>query len=71
MYGPIAVMACAQVCASIPNFAIFEFQWADAPWRDYLLDMPIPIKDGYIEVPSKPGMGIEINRDKLYKHAVE
>jgi len=68
MYGPIATMATVQVCASIPNFTILEYQWADVPWRDSILDEPIQIKEGYIEVPDKPGIGVEINKDELQKH---
>jgi len=68
MYGPIATMATVQVCASIPNFTTLEYQWADVPWRDSILDEPIRIKDGYIEVPDKPGIGVEISKDELQKH---
>jgi len=41
------------------------------PWRDDLLDEPIPIKDGCIEVPDKPGIGVEINKEELRKHVVD
>ncbi len=68
MYGPIATMATVQICASIPNFTVLEYQWADVPWRDSILDEPIRIKDGCIEVPDKPGIGVEINKDELQKH---
>jgi len=71
MYGPIATMASVQICACIPNFTILEFQWGDVPWRDDVLDTPIRIKDGFIEVPSKPGIGIEPNKEELRKHVVE
>jgi galactonate dehydratase len=71
MYSPVATMASVQVCACIPNFTVVEFQWGDVPWRDDLLDMPIPIKDGCIEVPDKPGIGVEINEKELEKHIVE
>jgi len=71
MYGPIATISTVQVCACIPNFTILEFQWADVPWRDDLLDAPIPIKDGCIEVPSKPGIGVEVNKKELQEHIVE
>ncbi|HDN62679.1 MAG TPA: mandelate racemase/muconate lactonizing enzyme family protein [Candidatus Bathyarchaeota archaeon] len=70
MYGPIATMASVQVCACIPNFMILEFQWADVPWRDKILNEPIPVKRGYIEVPDKPGIGVEVNKEELNKHLV-
>jgi len=71
MYSPVATMASLQVCACVPNFTVLEFQWGDVPWRDDLLDMSIPIKDGFIEVPDRPGIGVEVNREELEKHVVE
>jgi len=71
MYGPVATMASVQACACMPNFMILEFQWGDVPWRDELLDEPIPIRDGRIEVPDRPGIGVELNKEELHKHLVE
>ena len=71
MYGPLATMASVQVCACIPNFTILEFQWGDVPWRDEIINRPIPIKDGYIEVPDEPGIGVELNKEALCQHIVE
>lgn len=70
MYGPVATMASVQACACIPNFMILEFQLGDVPWRDEILEAPISIKDGHIEVPDRPGIGVEVNREELQKHVV-
>jgi L-alanine-DL-glutamate epimerase-like enolase superfamily enzyme len=70
MYGPLATMASAQICACIPNFTILEFQWGDVPWRDEILDRPIPIADGYIEISDEPGIGVELNREALSPYLV-
>jgi len=70
MVGPVATVASAQVCACIPNFLVLEFQLGDVEWRDRILDMPVPIQDGQIEVPNKPGLGIRLNREELGKHLV-
>ncbi len=71
MVGPIATMASVQLCACIPNFLILEFQLGDVEWRDRLLDKPIPVRDGCIELPTEPGIGFELNREELLKHLVE
>jgi len=71
MYGPVATMASVQACACMPNFMILEFQLGDVPWRDDILDEPIPIEDGSIKVPDRPGIGVEINKEELYKHLVK
>lgn len=70
MVGPIATMASAHLCACVPNFFILEFQLGDVEWRDRLLDKPVPIKNGYIELPTTPGIGFEIDREELRKHLV-
>jgi galactonate dehydratase len=70
MYGPLATMASVQLCASIPNFTVLETQWGDVPWRDEIVDSPLPIRDGHIEVPDRPGIGLEPNMQELLKHIV-
>jgi len=70
MVGPIATMATAHLCACVPNILILEFQLGDVEWRDRLLDKPVPIKDGYLELPSGDGLGYELNREELEKHLV-
>lgn len=68
MVGPIATIATAHICACISNFLVMEFQLGDIPWRDRLLDTPVPIKDGYIELPTKPGLGVSLNMSEVEKH---
>jgi len=71
MVGPVATMASVHLCACIPNFLVLEFQLGDVEWRDLLLDKPVPVRDGYIELPDEPGLGFELNREELKKHLVE
>lgn len=68
MVGPIATMASLQVCTCTPNFFILEFQMGDVPWRDAILDVPIPLERGYLRIPSKPGIGVELKKEELHKH---
>ncbi len=71
MVGPVATMASAHLCACVPNFLILEFQLGDVDWRDQLLDKPVPVKNGCIELPRDPGIGLELDREELVKHLVE
>lgn len=71
MVGPIATIASAHLCGCVPNFLILEFQLGDVEWRDKLLDKPVPVVDGCIELPTEPGIGFELNRKELKKHLVE
>ncbi|MEM7115938.1 MAG: galactonate dehydratase [Chloroflexota bacterium] len=64
--GPIALAACLQLDACIPNFLVQEHVTTG---EGYLKE-PFKIVDGYISVPEKPGLGIELDEeaiaDKLY-----
>jgi L-alanine-DL-glutamate epimerase-like enolase superfamily enzyme len=49
---------------------VLEFQGGDIDWRDAIFGEPVPLRNGYLEVPSKPGLGVELNREELAKHLV-
>lgn len=70
--GPIGTMAAAHVCASIPNFLVMEFHSLEVPWWNDLARGEGPIiKDGYIAIPDKPGIGIELNEEVAIQHLKE
>lgn len=70
--GPVAAMASVQLCAAIPNFTLLELHSERVPWYDDLLVRTSPILDrGYINVPSEPGLGIELNMREVAKHLKE
>ena len=58
--GPVATAASVQCMASVPNFAILEYAWGEVDWRASLIDPPEEIVDGFIEVPSRTGLGITL-----------
>lgn len=64
--GPIALAACLQLDACIPNFLAQEHVTTG---EGYLKE-PFKIVDGYIDLPTKPGLGIELDdeaiAEKLY-----
>jgi galactonate dehydratase len=64
--GPISLAACLQVDACIPNFLVQE----QVTTGEGYLKEPFKIVDGHIELPTKPGLGIELDdelmADKLY-----
>ena len=69
--------ASLQLIASIPvaNHALFpkdillEFDTSSHPFRNELTDMPLRQKQGWVEIPQKPGLGIDVNRKILEKYA--
>ncbi len=56
--------ASLQLCAAIPNFLIYEFWSGYNPLADIMTTSLTP-KGGYLEVPTGPGLGIDIDEDKL------
>ena len=59
--SPIAAMAAAHVAIATENFMALEYHSVDVPWWDDIVTgLPKPlVKDGFIEVPDKPGLGID------------
>jgi L-alanine-DL-glutamate epimerase-like enolase superfamily enzyme len=68
---PIAAMACVHSIAATENFLVLENHSVDVPWWDDLVKgLPKPIVNrGYIDVPDKPGLGIdELNEELIAGH---
>lgn len=70
--GPISLAACIQLDACIPNFLVQEHP-GNQDKSDLgvgYIKQPFLIKDGYIDVPTKPGLGVELDeealKDKIY-----
>ena len=67
--GPVCSAACAQLNASLPNFLIHEiFDDFNVAWEKQLLTHPVEVKDGYIEISERPGLGTDLNVEEAMKH---
>jgi galactonate dehydratase len=69
--SPLGMMATAQVCAAIPNFLVQEFHWIDSLdlWRNWVKEGEI-IQKGFITIPERPGIGVELNDEGARKAQV-
>lgn len=69
--GPIALAACLQVDFAIPNFLIQEQALGlgsgeSSGLLDYLVDpSPFASRDGYIDRPTAPGLGITVDENAV------
>ena len=62
--GPVSTAACLQLDACVPNFLIQEFpSFYHFGSEDKMLKRPFAVKDGYLEIPDAPGIGIELIDD--------
>ena len=66
--GPAANAATLQLAANCPNFSILEIMYSDVDYRKAITNEELNYKDGYIEIPNKPGLGIELNEEECQKH---
>jgi L-alanine-DL-glutamate epimerase-like enolase superfamily enzyme len=69
-HSPMNTLVSANISAVFTNFMILEFDEDDPPWRNDLLRDPFEVKDGYLKVPDRPGLGSDLDERQLKKHAV-
>jgi galactonate dehydratase len=69
----LGAMACAHVCASVPNFMIMEWQiyfHKDPMFKEIVTFKGDMVeKNGFIRVRDEPGIGVEINEEGMKKYA--
>jgi galactonate dehydratase len=63
--GPIATAVNVHFAASTTNFIILEYHADDEGARRDIVDEPMKLVDGYLEIPDKPGLGIDLNLEAL------
>jgi galactonate dehydratase len=66
--GPVSTAASVHVGFATPNYLIQEVVRNDVPWRNDVVDEPIPLEAGECSAPLRPGLGIEINEREAAKH---
>jgi galactonate dehydratase len=59
--GPISLAAGVQLAASIPNFLCQE----QVSLGEGYLKKPFTVRDGYLDLPTGPGLGIELDENAL------
>lgn len=68
----LGAMASCHVCASVPNFLILEWQsyfHTDPMFKEIVTYDGEWVKDSFITLSEKPGIGVEINEDAMKKYA--
>jgi L-alanine-DL-glutamate epimerase-like enolase superfamily enzyme len=68
--SPVTFMGCVHAAAATENFIALEHHSVDNPWWEDLvtgLDKPL-VHEGYVTVPEKPGIGVELNEEVVKEH---
>ena len=67
--SPVSTAACIQLAAAIPNFALQELPVGEeVPPKRTIVDQPLTVDAGYLLVPERPGIGIELAPDARQRH---
>ena len=77
--GAIAIAATLQVLSLLPPYTwgltsdepMLEFDVYENPFRDEIVTKPFELKNGHVEVPTGPGLGIEVNEEAVKKYLVK
>lgn len=68
-WGPVAEMAAVQLAACTTNFLFMEsFTEFDVSWRNQLVDGASQVVHGNYQIPTAPGLGIELNLEAIKEH---
>ena len=63
--GPVAEIAAAHLCATLPNFLILEHLEDDVPQRYEVMHPQPTIENGHLLLTDAPGLGIDIVPDAI------
>jgi galactonate dehydratase len=61
--GPLTMAASAQVMVSTPNFFRMEIAYSELPRYQEALTPPLGLRNGYMHVSDRPGLGHELRED--------
>ncbi|MDP3062553.1 MAG: enolase C-terminal domain-like protein, partial [Chloroflexota bacterium] len=64
----MALAATVNLCAAIPNFLITEYFVNFTKVGNEVCVNPLKVENGYIKIPTGPGLGVEINEAALAKY---
>jgi galactonate dehydratase len=59
-HGGLTTMANAALVAAIPNRQVLELNQTFNPFKEELFKDPLVVRKGYMELPDKPGFGMEL-----------
>jgi galactonate dehydratase len=67
----MALAATVHACAVMPNFLITEYFVNFTEMGEKIADNPLKPESGYIKLPTRPGLGVELDESALARHAYE
>lgn len=73
----VGLAAALQLFAALPHVPerrfpaepLFEFDRSPHPFRELVTREPFAMRDGYLEIPDRPGLGVSLDRESLARFA--
>ncbi len=74
----VGLAAALQLFAALPHFPerrfpaepLFEYDCSPHPFRDGVTHERFSMRDGYLEIPDRPGLGVSLDLDFVHRYAV-
>jgi D-arabinonate dehydratase/D-galactarolactone cycloisomerase len=66
----VNLAAALQLCAAVPNFRIYEYNRLPNAIREQILRTPPTFANGYLTVPTGPGLGVEVDDDVVERFTI-
>ena len=58
-------------CGNDAEVPLLELDVTENPFRDIIVKQPFQVRDGYVDVPTAPGLGIEIDESAVKHYSVD
>ena len=76
--GAILIAATTHLLSLLPDphwgfptdTPMLELDQSENPWRTEIVAKPLETRDGFVDVPTAPGLGIEVNEDAVRSYAI-
>ncbi|QDT78430.1 Putative isomerase YitF [Gimesia maris] len=76
--GAILIAATVQTLSLMPDphwgfptdTPMLELDQSENPWRTEIVKEPFQLKDGFVDVPTRPGLGIEVDEAIVKRYAI-
>jgi galactonate dehydratase len=58
--------ATERIAAELPDPR--NLRRANEPWEAEIITNPVKVVNGYIDIPDRPGLGVDLNIEEIAKH---
>ena len=68
IHGPVGTAMSLHLMAAIPNASILEYTVENVPWKSEIFDRTFDADNGFLHIPGRPGLGLDLNEEAAAKY---